>query len=134
MATAILALWAATLIRLDAPFLAESWQLLQLASYGHSTFERAAFVIRDPDGAQRFVAWPFRHQSHKATYAGTVPPGTVAIIHTHPNGAPFPSEGDKELASRTGLTIYIVTRTMITRTEGRGLTVVVTGDWKRSLK
>ena len=110
-------------------FLTESWALLRLASYGQSPFEHAAFIVREADEAQHFVAWPYHHQLFEATYAGAVPARTVAIIHTHPNSLPLPSVGDAQLALRTRLSVYVVTRQMITRTTGHRTEIVWLGDW-----
>ncbi|MDQ6802785.1 MAG: hypothetical protein M3041_18435 [Acidobacteriota bacterium] len=73
-------------------------------------FEQAAFVVRHADGSLSVIDWPSGHLFRKATWSGPVPPGTIAIIHTHPLRMPLPSQIDRVEATRTGLTIYAVTR------------------------
>jgi len=107
----------------------EAWDLLRLARYGQSQQERAGFVIADPAGRLRVVRWNYTSEFHRATWSGTIPAGVVAIIHTHPNTYPFPSEGDRELARRSGIPVYVLTREMIVRTTGKRVERVLTGDW-----
>lgn len=113
----------------DRAFVAQSWDLLKLAAYGNSAYERAAFVVRDPDGTERFAFWPHLHQLSEATYAGAVPPNTVAIIHTHPNSAPLPSDQDSQVARHLRMPVYVVTRASISRTTGHSVEFVWEGDW-----
>jgi hypothetical protein len=72
-------------------------------------FEQAAFIVRQPDGDLASVYWPSEHAFRSATWTGPVPPGAIAIIHTHPLRMPLPSQNDRAEATRTGLTIYVVT-------------------------
>ena len=113
-------------------FLTQSWDLLKMASYGQSPYEQAAFIVRDPSGAERFALWPFGHLASKATYARTLPENAIAIIHTHPNAVPLPSNNDVRLAARLRLPVYVVTRTMIARTDGQGVEILHRGDWQPS--
>lgn len=73
-------------------------------------YERAAFVIRDRDGALRLIEWPFRREFRRARWDGAAPTGTIAIVHTHPRALPMPSRGDHAEARRIGLPIYVLTR------------------------
>jgi hypothetical protein len=93
--------------------------------------ERALFLTRGDDGNLGYELWPATHQRRKATYRGTVPPNTVAIAHTHPNGMPKPSQHDIDEAARTGLPIYVVTRTSIARVDPDRTTteLVSRPDW-----
>jgi hypothetical protein len=38
-----------------------------------------------------------------------IPPGTIAIVHTHPVQYPRPSERDKQEATRLRIPIYVLT-------------------------
>src|SRR5687768_15910829 len=78
----------------DARTIALSWDLLRSAGYGLWDTERSAFLVRDGDGELRLVKWAGVATSMSATYRGTIPAGTVAVLHTHPNGLPNPSRGD----------------------------------------
>jgi hypothetical protein len=87
-------------------------QLMKRAS-ADDDFEQAAFIVRQPDGDLSMIDWPSGHFFHKATWVGPVPPGVIAIIHTHPLRMPLPSQIDRTEATRTGLTIYAITRTTL---------------------
>src|SRR2546430_7400139 len=87
-------------------------QLLKHAS-ADDDFEQAAFIVRQPAGDLSMVDWPSGHFFRKASWSGPVPTGTIAIIHTHPTRMPLPSQIDRIEATRTGLTIYAVTRVSI---------------------
>ena len=106
--------------------LTQAWVLLAEARYGQSTREHAAFVVLDERGYS-FVAWPYGGSEYAAHYKGTIPEHTVAIIHTHPNAYPMPSAEDETAAQRLGIPVYVITRTMISRT---GSLRVWDGDWK----
>jgi len=71
--------------------------------------EAAAFLVRDDDGSLMMVLWPRTEFSRKETFRGAIPPGTVAIVHTHPPMMERPSRGDLAEAKRLGLPIYVVT-------------------------
>jgi proteasome lid subunit RPN8/RPN11 len=113
----------------DAAVVRQAWDLLKLVRYGQSSFERAAFVMRGADGQHSFLPWNDQHAFCTASYSGVPPRGAVAIIHTHPNSTPYPSDGDERLALRTGLPVYVLTRTMVCRTTGHGVEHLLDGDW-----
>ena len=117
----------------EATFLDESWHLLAEAQYGMSDREHAAFIVRDADGSLSFREWPYASESRQATFHGAIPPGTVAIIHTHPNAIPVPTQPDSELAKRLHLPVYVLTRTRVTRTSGGAAETVFVGDWHRKM-
>ena len=116
-------------ITCDAVVVRDAWDLLKLARYGRSDRERAAFVMQDAAGRHSFRAWHDQHKLLSATYFGVLPRDAVAIIHTHPNGSPYPSDGDEQVALRTGLPVYVLTRTRICRTTGHGVEHLLDGDW-----
>ena len=82
-----------------------SWDLLRGAGYGLSTREHSAFLVTDANGNLQLVKWPWEATPMRATYRGTIPAGTVAIVHTHPNALPNPSHGDRALASSARLAV-----------------------------
>jgi proteasome lid subunit RPN8/RPN11 len=100
--------------------------------------ERAMFLTRDGSGALDAQLWPATYERRKASFHGPIPPNTVAIAHTHPQGMPEPSQHDIDEAERTGLPIYVVTRTSIARVDpDRHTEELVSkkdwyGAWRRS--
>jgi proteasome lid subunit RPN8/RPN11 len=113
----------------EGAVLAQAWQLLESAQFGRSRREHAAFIVRRADGAHELERWPYEAESHRASYEGSLPAGTVAIIHTHPNELELPSEGDRRLASRSGLPVYVVTRTRISKTARGEVETIWSGNW-----
>ncbi len=96
--------------------------------------ERALFLTRDDAGTFGYELWPATMQRRKASYRGTIPRNTVAIAHTHPHGMPKPSQHDLDEAARTGLPIYVVTRTSIARVDPDRTTteLVLRPEWYRN--
>lgn len=117
-------------IACEATVLKQSWDLLAQARYGQSDYEYGAFIVRSDSGQFELSGWTFDHEALSAHYAGTVSPRVVAITHTHPNRLPMPSDGDILLARRTGLPVYVLTRMMISVTDGHGSRVVTSRDWR----
>ena len=72
-------------------------------------WERAAFVIQQPDGSIACQCWPQKHSYLAETFTGFMPANTIAIVHTHPISYPKPSEQDKMEATRLGIPIYVLT-------------------------
>ncbi|MGZ5446347.1 MAG: Mov34/MPN/PAD-1 family protein [Thermoanaerobaculia bacterium] len=89
---------------------------------------QGAFVIRNGDGLLYFVPWP-PSRSSLLRWRGRVPPGTVAIVHTHPPMRAVPSEFDAATAQRLGLPVYILTPLRIVKTTGDKTDVVKNGKW-----
>jgi proteasome lid subunit RPN8/RPN11 len=119
----------ATDLACEAPVVRQAWQLLRLSGFGHESQEHAAFIVRDEGGAYRFVYWPYNHQFLRASYQGSLDANVVAIIHTHPNSAPYPSPDDARAAESLGLPVYVVTRLTISRTLGKKSKTIWFGDW-----
>jgi Prokaryotic homologs of the JAB domain len=93
--------------------------------------ERAAFIIDRGNGEIDCVAWPMTNERERATFHGTVPAGTIAIIHTHPINSPWPSKQDEREAHRLGIAIYVLTPFAVTKaipSEAEPL-VVRNGPW-----
>lgn len=116
-------------ITCDGAVREQAWVLLAGAQFGRSNRERAAFVVRSANGGYVFQLWPFDVVKLRATFEGAIPAGAVAVIHTHPNTAEFPSENDRLLSARIGLPIYVVTRWRISKAEGGRVESVWHGSW-----
>jgi proteasome lid subunit RPN8/RPN11 len=103
--------------------------LLRHARFGMSNTEEAAFLIRNAAGATFFLHWPSDGELNQATWNGPIPTGTVAILHTHPNYLPIPSNRDIRVARAISIPVYVITRNRIERTDGDKPVVVVAGNW-----
>ncbi|HEV7429016.1 MAG TPA: Mov34/MPN/PAD-1 family protein [Thermoanaerobaculia bacterium] len=103
--------------------------LLRHARFGMANTEEAAFLIRNAAGATFFLRWPRDGELNQATWNGPVPAGTVAVLHTHPNWLPLPSNRDVRVARAIAVPVYVITRTRIAKTDGDKPTVVVSGEW-----
>jgi hypothetical protein len=122
-----------TLIDIDDPAVHGVFAaLLRNARYGCSSQEQAAFLIRDARGATFFLRWRGNGELNRAEWDGPLPAGTVAIIHTHPNWLPLPSNRDIRVAREASVPVYVITLTRIARTDGGAPFVVVSGDWSGS--
>ena len=77
--------------------------------------ERAAFIVDRGKGELECLAWPATYEHERATFSGSLPPGTIAIIHTHPINVPWPSHQDKIEAHRLGIAIYALTPMSVTK-------------------
>ena len=98
------------------------------ADYG----EAAAFLVEDTQGQVQCLAWPPTNEFQKMNFIGDVPRRTVAIIHTHPDRAPYPSAKDVDEARRLNVPIFVLTRTRITAVnpwDGKDVTVVSRQIW-----
>lgn len=105
-------------------------QLLQKARFGFSDIEFAAFIVRDSDGNLSSVAWAPSVPPNPSRWSGNFPPGAVAIVHTHPNAIPDPSHVDVHTAKTSRLPVYVITRSLITATDGERTRVVAKGEWQ----
>jgi hypothetical protein len=77
--------------------------------------ESAAFVVDRGDGGIVCLVWPTTRQHHQQTFYGATPPGTIAIIHTHPPKMPMPSPIDQIESHRLGIPIYVITPGLVTK-------------------
>jgi proteasome lid subunit RPN8/RPN11 len=75
--------------------------------------ESAAFIVADQHRNVRCLVWPPTNAYRKQTFHGTIPPGTIAIVHTHPMETPEPSEADIQQARDLHLPMYVLTRKTI---------------------
>ncbi len=101
--------------------------LLAESGYGRLPRERAAFLIRESDGTLTTQPWPAGSYRH-ATFRGTVPARTIAIMHTHPRGEPRPSSRDRQVARRLGIAVIVITSesTIAAQPDGTELTLART--------
>jgi hypothetical protein len=93
--------------------------------------ERAAFIISHADGSFGCQLWPPMSLYHREVFHGSLPRGTLAIIHTHSDASPRPSIDDQFEADRLGIPIYVLTRRDVFKAEpgGRVATSVVRREW-----
>ena len=82
--------------------------LLADGGYGKLSIERAAFLIRESDGTLTLESWT-NSGFQRAVFRGSIPRGTIAVIHTHPQYAPEPSAGDRAEARRIRLPVIVIT-------------------------
>jgi hypothetical protein len=97
--------------------------------------EVAVFIVRNPAGHLSCLLWPHTASIRSAHYEGAMPPGTIALAHTHPIYAERPSRGDVEQAKRIGLPSYVVTRWhtyVVDPSTGRSIEVIRAKNWTRS--
>jgi hypothetical protein len=109
--------------------------LLARAGTRGPEMEAAAFLVSTEQG-MKCVLWPHDRRARTQAFRGAIPPGTVAIAHTHPDRADLrePSKVDLLEARRTGLPIYVVTNWTIWLADpdtGRPKEIAFT--WKRDI-
>ena len=109
-------------------FMPKLWRMFEDAGLGSRRTEQAAFVVVR-DGRLAMVRWPEPGDHDSALWYGALPHGALAIVHTHPNWEPLPSTIDVQTAQRSGLPVYVVTATQISKTVGGSAQVVLNGDW-----
>jgi len=109
--------------------------LVRLGGGGYRSTERSAFLVRDTTGAIQCLLWPKFGGFQSETYHGPIPPGTVAIAHTHPKRLPYPSFGDRREATRLGIPFIVLSpgNINVATTSGDVIQVVTNRRWMRSL-
>jgi len=117
-------------LALDPRVRAQWWEMLVAARYGFAETEEAMFVVRNGDGSLSFIRWISSSILREAQWNAPLPPGVIAIAHTHPNRAPRPSLADIRTALRLKLPIYVITRTRIMKTTDGQTMAVMKGDWR----
>ncbi|HVS30542.1 MAG TPA: Mov34/MPN/PAD-1 family protein [Thermoanaerobaculia bacterium] len=83
-------------------------RLAAMSGHGRFEYESAAFLVLREDGKFDCAVWPSVRAWRRATWAGPVPDGTVAVMHTHPRSLPMPSAHDSREASRIGIPVIVV--------------------------
>ncbi|HEX2833116.1 MAG TPA: hypothetical protein VHW00_08880 [Thermoanaerobaculia bacterium] len=91
--------------------------------------EQGAFVARASDGTLYFIVWPPGPERDILRWRGRIPPGTIAILHTHPPASPAASKIDERAARSSRIPVYVITNGGIARTLGEGSEMIVSGDW-----
>ncbi len=95
--------------------------LLRQAAFGLSEVETAAWLVQQPDGRELLVPWPPASLQRTHSWRRPLPPGTVALLHTHPaSGTARPSVRDREVARRLRLPVYTISRWAIYRADPDG--------------
>ena len=97
-------------------------RLNALAALTRYQSERAAFLVRGPDGRLTIVPWPPGDRA-EASYVGRIPQRCLAVIHTHPAASPQPSKQDVSEAQRIGLPIVVITPQSVTVATPEGTTL-----------
>lgn len=97
----------------DRGVLALFEDLFRRAMMGSQDIERAAFLTIE-NGRFACLLWPASRDFRRETFKGTIPPGTVAIVHTHPNRVAKASVQDRATAKQTGLPLFTITWSNIT--------------------
>jgi len=71
--------------------------------------ERAAWIIRDPDGNQVFQKWRNSGERNREFWKGPAPANVVAVVHTHPaHRDSRPSPTDVSMARQVKIQVYVV--------------------------
>lgn len=95
-------------------------RLLARAYYGHADYESAAFLVLNDDKSIACVEWRRSFNFRAAQWKGSVPDGTIAIAHTHPERMRRPSREDLTTAQDIGVPVIVITQSWIAvgRTDG----------------
>lgn len=96
---------------ISSPCLRASFAELLLGA--HPDVEVAAFVVADEEGQMSCLIWPRMSWIRSQTFHGTIPQGTVAVVHTHPPREERPSNGDTLESVRLRLPFYVLTEAAI---------------------
>jgi proteasome lid subunit RPN8/RPN11 len=88
-------------------------ELLQIVPLERVDYEKAAFLLQEPDGQLRTLFWNDR-EIGVARYTGAMPAHCIAVIHTHPVFLKEPSLGDRREAQRIALPIVVITPQAVT--------------------
>lgn len=83
-------------------------QLERLLYGAHQNVEVAAFLV-DHEGELSVPVWPRLAWVGKQTWEGPPPPGTIAVVHTHPAQRPMPSYDDAKQAAKLRIPFFVIT-------------------------
>lgn len=97
--------------------------VLRRGLFGFSPTETAAFIIQDGDKNFRCVMWAPTNDYHEAHFREAMPAHVVAIVHTHPNGSPRPSQIDRLTAIHLGISIFAVTISSVYEVDAAGVVI-----------
>jgi Prokaryotic homologs of the JAB domain len=82
--------------------------------------EVAAFIVRADNGTLSLRSWPNQRRFRNAQWSGPLPPGVIAVIHSHPAMKPLPSGTDRREAMRLQIPIFAVSRGSLCKAGVRG--------------
>jgi JAB domain-containing protein similar to deubiquitination enzymes len=88
-------------------------ELFAHAYYGHADYESAAFLILNNDKSIGCREWRPSFAFRTAQWTGSVPDGTIAIAHTHPQRLRRPSRQDLKTAADAGVPVIVVTQSWL---------------------
>jgi hypothetical protein len=110
--------------------------LLEEGGYGRLSHERAAFLIREDGGSLTLAPWGASAGFQRASHSGAIPRGAIAVVHTHPLGAPRPSAGDHREAKRIALPVVVITPSAVigAMPDGTARTIIAGPHWWRSAR
>jgi hypothetical protein len=106
-------------------------EVLDRGGMGYRASESAAFLVIDPAGRYRCVAWPQTNRHERQTYREAAPPFTVAILHTHPRSSLRPSAADRATAKKLGIPVFVLTPRdiWVATPEGESVPLVANAWW-----
>jgi proteasome lid subunit RPN8/RPN11 len=113
----------------DDPVVRDFCRVLLEKAVAERSREQGAFVVRTEEGILYFVTWPPSEEMDRLRWYGSFPKGTVAIVHTHPSWLREASKLDMLAAKRARIPVYVITKSMISKTTGEASVAVVEGDW-----
>lgn len=98
--------------------------------------ERAAWIIRDPDGNQVFQKWRNSGERNREFWKGPAPAHVVAVAHTHPaHRDSRPSPADVSMARQVKIHVYVISANgvWVSDPDGKISRVLKYGDFKKAL-
>lgn len=116
----------------SSPCLLASFAELLLGA--HPNVEVAAFVVIDQEGLMSCLIWPRMSWIRSQTFHGTIPPGTIAVVHTHPRHEEQPSYDDTRESMRLRLPFYVLTASaiwVVDPASGQSVRTSAGRDWIR---
>jgi proteasome lid subunit RPN8/RPN11 len=114
---------------IDDPAVRNFCVVLARAAVADRSREHGAFVVRTPEEITYFVVWPPSGEKDVLRWRGRFPDGTIAVLHTHPSFNANASEFDRKAAAASGVPVYVITPTAISKTTG-GESRIVARDWQ----
>lgn len=105
--------------------------MLASTRFGATGEETGAFLVAGEDGTPVCHRWQGKGM-RRVEWRGTIPAGTIAIVHTHPATAPLPSQHDRDEAKKTQLPFIVVARFQVTAVDTNGGSTILAGaGWTR---
>ena len=99
---------AAVMARFDRRIVKEFREAWRRAGNGTTAVEAVILLVRDAAGNCKVISIPATNENRQMTFQWQ--PGTIAIIHTHPNrNDPGPSPADVQIADRFHVPMFTLT-------------------------